>query len=105
MSPKRNKAIELIRKLVVDLTKHIPISKAYLFGSYAKGQPSRWSDIDVALVSKKFKGVRFYDYKMLLPYLRGHSNSFEIHPFKQADFTAKNLFVKEIIESGIKIKP
>jgi predicted nucleotidyltransferase len=37
----------------------IHISKAYLFGSYSKGQADRWSDIDVAVVSPQISGNRF----------------------------------------------
>lgn len=32
----------------------MPIKRAYLFGSYAHGQPKPWSDVDVAVVSPKF---------------------------------------------------
>jgi len=32
----------------------IPFSRLYLFGSYAKGSPRRWSDIDIAVVSGDF---------------------------------------------------
>ncbi len=37
------------------LSKDIPIQKMYLFGSRAKGNPHRWSDFDLIIVSKKFK--------------------------------------------------
>jgi predicted nucleotidyltransferase len=80
------------------------ISQAYLFGSYAKGHPNRWSDMDLALVSPRFKGIRFYDTKMLIPYIRGFSNFIEVHPFKKEDFSPRDLFVREVIKSGIRIK-
>lgn len=33
----------------------IPIKKVLVFGSYAKGKQGKWSDIDVCIVSPKFK--------------------------------------------------
>ncbi len=35
----------------------IPISSAYLFGSYAQGRGSKWSDIDVAVISPAISHV------------------------------------------------
>jgi len=33
----------------------LKINSAYIFGSYAKKKPKQWSDIDVCIVSPKFK--------------------------------------------------
>lgn len=33
---------------------HVPVRKAYLFGSYAKRKAHRWSDIDVCVISPIF---------------------------------------------------
>ncbi len=33
---------------------NLPISAVYVFGSYAKGTPHKWSDIDVCVVSPRF---------------------------------------------------
>ena len=33
----------------------LPLSAVYVFGSYAKGTPHKWSDIDVCIISPKFK--------------------------------------------------
>ncbi|MBI5399842.1 nucleotidyltransferase domain-containing protein [Candidatus Saganbacteria bacterium] len=105
MAFKRNKnIIKKLKFLIGQLNKNIPIKQAYLFGSYAKGQPTTESDIDLALVSSKFTGIRFYDSKMLIPYLSKTSNLIEIHPFTSGDFTQKNLFVDEIKKTGIKLK-
>lgn len=35
----------------------LPISQVYVFGSYAKGRPNSYSDIDVCVVSPKFKNT------------------------------------------------
>ena len=36
---------------------HIPIQQVFLFGSYATGNYTEWSDIDLALVSEVFEGT------------------------------------------------
>ena len=42
-----------------------------LFGSYARGEQQKWSDIDVALIADEFIGVGFEDIKhSLIPSLR-----------------------------------
>lgn len=37
----------------------LPVEKMILFGSYAKGKVKKESDIDLIIVSNKFRGVRF----------------------------------------------
>ena len=51
------------------------------------------------------QNARFYDCKSLLPYLRSYPNFIEVHPFNKKDFNYKNLFVKQIVDNGIEIKP
>ena len=40
---------------------NIFIKDAYLFGSYAKGNNHEWSDIDIAIISDSFDGIRIKD--------------------------------------------
>jgi predicted nucleotidyltransferase len=47
------------------------LERVILFGSYAKGTASKWSDIDITLVSRDFTGVGFYDRKRIKGVLRG----------------------------------
>lgn len=51
------------KKIESEITKYIkalkadnvPIRKVVLFGSYAKGTQNKWSDIDLCIISPKFK--------------------------------------------------
>lgn len=79
------------------------IERAMVFGSYAKGKAGEWSDIDIALVSKDFTGVRFYDRKKLNRCLIKIDSRIEIHPFRPEDFNRDNFFVDQIIKEGIDI--
>lgn len=52
----KTEAKKIVRQYVRKLKEEkYPYSAVYLFGSYARGKPGKWSDIDVAVVSKKLK--------------------------------------------------
>lgn len=60
--------LEKIKRYLNELEKRgIRIEKAYLYGSYARGNYHKDSDIDIAIISKNFQGVRFYDWKRIAP--------------------------------------
>ena len=46
--------ISKLKEIISSLGESIPIDNAYLFGSYAKGNPKSYSDVDVAVVSTEF---------------------------------------------------
>lgn len=54
MAAKKNWRLA-IRKYVDELKKEITIDRVILFGSYARGNPKSYSDIDLAIFSKDFK--------------------------------------------------
>lgn len=96
-------AIELARRFLVELGKTgIPVSQSYLFGSFAKGTPNKDSDIDLALVSASFEGIRFKDREKFVPLLVKFVE-LEPHPFKPEDFNENSPFAREIIRTGIKL--
>ena len=79
------------------------IERAILFGSYAKGTGNTWSDIDIALVSKDFTGIGFYDRKRVNPFLIKVDSRIEPHPFRPEDFKEENPLVNEILKQGVEI--
>jgi len=93
-----------IEKYIIALQKNaIPINQIILFGSYAKGNYSEWSDIDLALVSDIFEGSRFKDRSKIRHITLAVSSDLEVLPYRPQDFTIDDPFVKEIIETGIRI--
>ena len=50
----RKEVIEALKKLTRELN-----AKIYLFGSYAKGIHTLESDVDIIVVSEKFKGIDY----------------------------------------------
>jgi predicted nucleotidyltransferase len=81
----------------------IHLQQVILFGSYAKGNNTEWSDIDLAVVSDSFEGIRFNDnMKLSEPVIRANID-IETHPFRPEDFTSDNPYVQDILSYGIRI--
>jgi len=58
-----DKKENIVKKLKVfrnNVKSEFPINKMLLFGSYSKGKQRKWSDIDLIIVSSKFKGKKSY---------------------------------------------
>ena len=95
---------EKIRKFLDMLNASgIRLERVILFGSYAHGSVNRWSDIDIALVSRDFQGIGFYDRRKLNPYILKTDTRIEPHPYRPEDFTTDDPFIKEILKNGIEI--
>lgn len=100
-------AIEVKGKIldfVDELKQHkIDIQKVFLYGSYAKGTHNEWSDIDVALVSEDFTGIRLVDKERMIKAISAVDFGISPLPYRPEDFDESDLFVKEIIKTGIRI--
>lgn len=99
-----NHVQQIISQYLSSLKEHgFHIEDAILFGSYASGQANQWSDIDLALVSSEFEGVRFFDKNKIRKITISVSTDLEVLPFNPKDFTPSNPLVKEILETGIRV--
>lgn len=57
MVKKRDRIKKIIPLLIKNLeSKGIKVSRLILYGSYARGNPKRYSDIDIAVISPSFSG-------------------------------------------------
>lgn len=92
------KYADLLKKREFDFT------KIYLFGSFAKGRPHKWSDIDVCVVSNKFKG-KAGDKNETKLWLWRHDIDTRIEPLGIApeDFNDSNPIAWEVKKHGIRI--
>ena len=60
---KRKYTIEEIRELLLPLLSEVPVSKAVLFGSYARNEATETSDIDIFIDSNgKLNDWSFYEF-------------------------------------------
>jgi uncharacterized protein len=81
----------------------IHVQQAILFGSYASGKFDEWSDIDLAIVSSDFAGNRFEDRNKIRRITLQVNSDISPMPFRPEDFNDSDYFVKEILETGIRI--
>lgn len=95
---------EHVRRYVEELRKrNIKIDQAYLFGSYVNGTATKWSDIDVALLTKEFIGDSF-DFKFLLMKIaREIDLDIEPHPYLITEFKKENPMASAAIKTGVRI--
>lgn len=99
-----DEGIRIARQCVAELEKrNIHVQCAILFGSHASGRQYEWSDIDLAVVSNDFDGNPFYDRKKMAGAVLAVDSRLEPHPYRPEEFTEDDLFVREILKTGIKI--
>lgn len=93
-----------VRKIVNKYIKKLkaekyPFSDVYLFGSYANGKTHKWSDIDIAVISKNRKNK-----KKLWKIAIYIDPRIEPHALSSSDFKKDWIpLVYEIKKHGIKI--
>ncbi|NIN01725.1 MAG: hypothetical protein GTO24_27590, partial [candidate division Zixibacteria bacterium] len=61
MAKRRTEAVVRIRRFTELLKSKIELEKIILVGSYTRGRQKRWSDIDLAVVSKPFEAMGFHE--------------------------------------------
>lgn len=81
----------------------LPITSAYLFGSWAKGKQHKWSDIDMCIVSPKLRGWTTRHRNITtLPFT--DLDIIEPHGFNPKEFKPEeDPLVYEIMKYGIKV--
>ncbi|MCL2043118.1 MAG: nucleotidyltransferase domain-containing protein [Treponema sp.] len=93
----------IARDYATDVSQELPVEKAVLFGSYAKGYASEQSDIDICFFLKSYYGKRRVD---LLAQILGLSGEkyrgffFEPIIFETSEIQRDNPFVREILATG-----
>jgi predicted nucleotidyltransferase len=96
---------EIIRKVneyASAVNREFGAAEIYLFGSYATGNFSIDSDIDIAVVFNEIENI--FDIQLELMRLRRKIDSrIEPHPFRKSDFDRSNPIVNEILNHGQEI--
>ena len=95
--------LDIINLYSKEIKKRYNVTDIILFGSYAKGTENENSDIDIAIVSDDFDDI--YDCMAILMGMTWDIDArIEPHPIKKKDYDEiSNYFVKEIIDTGIKV--
>jgi uncharacterized protein len=100
-----DKYLDIVKEFINLLIENgIDVSEAYLFGSAARGESNKNSDIDLAVVSRAFKGLLFHDIKKISKYRRKVDLRLEIHPFAFNEIKSDPpSFFKHIQKQGIRV--
>jgi len=108
MAKKRiNQKIEKkINNYIAEIKKNnFPIKKVILYGSYAKGKQNKWSDLDICIISAKFKGkidpIEYLWTKRSAMDAEAMISPVGYHP---DDFVDEDPLAYEIKKTGIEVK-
>jgi len=101
----KNKLLEDVQQLVKRLQARFDIKEAYIFGSYAWGEPDIYSDVDIAVVLGSYENGGIYDGRFeVFHEVQKHNSSYEVLCFDRDEFEGdSNPIVKRIKHNGIKI--
>ena len=95
---------KVIEDYIIKLSEKIVIDKAIIFGSYAKGNIHKYSDIDLAIFSNYFKNMHRVDgIYFLLMNAVDYEIDLEPQPFTMEEYYQPVGLVKEIIRTGIEV--
>jgi predicted nucleotidyltransferase len=99
----------LARDFAADVKTVLPVDKAVLFGSYAKGYATELSDVDICFFLPDYKGKERYEVIAELLGLGGAFGGkycevpFEPLVFETADLEEDNPFIREVLETGVEL--
>ncbi|MGB9813755.1 MAG: nucleotidyltransferase domain-containing protein [Thermovenabulum sp.] len=102
----KDELIKLIADYINKLKKGIKINKVILFGSYARGEALKTSDVDLAIVSEDFNKMNFFERLEFLNKNWNYDIGADIlgyTPEEFEDLANKISFVSEIVKTGIDI--
>ena len=93
---------EIVTRFIKELEKHIRVERVILFGSYARGTPRPFSDIDLIVVSPDFHGGTLEDHMLLAKVARRITPQIEALPYLPQDFqeTDPRSFEGAILRDG-----
>ena len=95
-------AIKIARDYISHIPEEITVITAFLFGSYAIGNQSEESDIDVAVVTGSSNNI--FDIQMQHFRIRRRIDlRIEPHAIREEDFSHLNPLAEEIMQSGIEL--
>ena len=98
-----SRIMDSIKKYIEKISQYYKIEAIILFGSYAKGTENEDSDIDIAIISSDFSDI-IEDGAKLIGLTWKIDTRIEPHPITTEDYQKiSNPFVREVIDTGIKV--
>lgn len=97
--------IESVKQFLTKISSEIPIKKAILFGSFAKGTFDKNSDVDLAIFSDYFEKVsRVEGTTYLLIQAQEFDLDLEPIAFTEKEYNDRLGIVEEILKTGVDVQ-
>lgn len=93
----------IAKKFVARLQEEIPVDRAIVFGSYARGTPKVYSDLDIAIFSSAFRHNReIEDMQYLFKVAQDVDTLIEPYPFlpKEIKHVTAGSLLEKILQTG-----
>ncbi|HIJ54930.1 MAG TPA: nucleotidyltransferase domain-containing protein [Deltaproteobacteria bacterium] len=103
MVTKTENVVSNVNRFVNELGEKLKVHAAYIYGSHSRGNPTIWSDIDVAVISPDFSEDLFEERLKLMKMAANIDDRIEPHPFRVEDSESSNPLASEIQKHGILI--
>jgi predicted nucleotidyltransferase len=96
---------EKARCFAKDVKQVMPVDKAVLFGSYAKGYATKSSDVDICFFLRDYNGKQRVEIITELLGIGGKYPDLAFEPlvFESAEIQNDNPFIREILSEGIEL--
>lgn len=91
-----------VQQYTLAIQKQFDIQSLYVFGSTITGTSTKWSDIDLLILSPDFED-RLEARLDLMRLRRGIDDRIEPHPCLPEDFNEYNALAAEVMDSGVQI--
>jgi predicted nucleotidyltransferase len=99
------KVIESVKQFLARISSEIPVKKAILFGSFAKGTFDKDSDVDLAIFSDYFENItRVEGTTYLLIQAQEFDLDLEPLAFTEKEYNERLGIVDEILKTGIDVQ-
>lgn len=102
----RDLVIEKLKRAVAEISQRLPLDAVYLYGSYAHGEPTAASDVDVVVVSPAFGTNIVQETAMLMELFEPTGLMVEPRAYSREEFRAAeagSFLYEEVIKKGIQI--
>lgn len=94
---------ESVDRFVLLLQQRQRVAAVYVYGSQVQGTATRWSDIDLAVISPDFSADLFQERLALMRLAAQIDDRIEPHPFMPEDFNVSNPLAAEIRQTGVRV--
>jgi predicted nucleotidyltransferase len=101
--------IEKVKATVKDYADEVrqimPVVKVFLYGSYARGNPAKYSDVDICFFVQSFGNKGCIEVmKKLLELSSKYLIGIEPNVFEESELYDDDPFVEEVLRTGIEIQ-